>query len=216
MSDATIEPSLHSDEPEGIDPGRTLALTDAVVAIAMTLLALDLKPTLERTASTHRLAVYLGHHLGQYAAFAIAFALIAQYWMAHHQLMRGVRRASPRLMAETLVFLFAITLMPLSTYLTGTYSNPLANSIFAGNIFLVSLTLGLTGETVHRERLDGGTEQWSDRTARRVRSIVTLTIPTVVGVLDWVWGGHAAYLYLLFFALDYPGRLATRRRVRAS
>ena len=46
MSDATVEPVQHSDEAEGVDPGRTLALADAVVAIAMTLLALDLKPTL--------------------------------------------------------------------------------------------------------------------------------------------------------------------------
>lgn len=189
---------------------RAVTLTDGVVAIALTLLALDLKPDLPRSAGSHELAHYLREHAAQYAAFGLAFLIIAQYWLAHHQLMRRVGRATPALHRWTFLFLFGITVAPLTTYLTGNYSNPLASTLFAGNVALVSLSLALLGETVHRQRLDDRTETAAERRSRHVRSAVLLLIPALAGGLVWVVGGGAAWLYLLFLGSGLPGRVAVR------
>jgi uncharacterized membrane protein len=206
------ESSEPSDEMiDGAGPQRSIALTDGVVAIALTLLALDLKPEPTGDHGSRALAHSLYDHAGQYASFAIAFALIAQFWFAHHRITRTVRHASTGLHLLTMVFLFGITLIPLTTYLTGTFGNPLSTTLFAANIAFVTLTLGLLGEHIHRHRLDDRRESDLDRQRRRIRSLCTLLIPGLVAGLAWVIGGDAAWFYFLFAVADVPGRLMTRR-----
>lgn len=177
----------------------------------MTLLALDLKPDLPGGASSAQLADALSDHAGQYLAFLIAFALIAQYWSVHHRLMKTVRRTSSALLRATMLFLLGITLIPLTAYITGAYGNRLATTLFAANIVLVGLALDLIAEVIHHQRLDDVVEPDEVRTRRRLRSVVVLFIPVVVVALSFLLGGAAAWFYFLFYAADLPGALVTRR-----
>ena len=86
---------------------------DAVVAIAMTLLALDLPvPDADSTAA---LAEFVGDHYGEYLSFVISFFVISLYWRGHHRLYRYVTDAPPRLVLLNLLWLLAVILTPYAT-----------------------------------------------------------------------------------------------------
>jgi len=203
MSDDAGTGSLH-------DPHRLTFLTDGVVAIAVTLLALDLKPDLPHGAGSAVLAHDLRVHSGQYVSFALAFWLIARYWMMHHRIMRPVRALDGAAMWATMLFLFAITCLPLTTYVTGTYPSPLATTLFASSLLLASLAVALLDELIQRRGLSRETESAADRVFRRWQMIGAIVVPMIVIALAWVLP-HAEYFFLLARVADVPARIVRRR-----
>lgn len=213
----TDGPTADEDDPG--TPDRMITLTDGVVAIAMTLLALDLRPDVTEVgdaSSSRDLARYFGDHAGQYGAFVLAFAIVAQYWSAHHRLMRGIGRHDAAMVWPNMLFLFGVTLVPLTTYLTGNFSAPLATTIFAGSMVLMSISLALMSEIADHRGLRAHRRDPAERLRVRGREAVTIAVPLAVAVLTWFMPG-SAYLFLLFFVADLPGRwLAGRRAARAA
>ena len=178
----------------------------------MTLLALDLKPDLPTGASSRELGRYLREHGSQYGSFALAFAVIAQFWLTHHRVMNPVRRATRPLVSANLVFLFGITLLPLTTYLQGNYAGSLAVTLFAANILLISLSLAVIRAIVVRHGLDDRHESAVQRLERVTRGATILVIPVLVAGLSWVLGGQATWFFLLFFVPDNVVAVARRLR----
>src|SRR6185437_4006282 len=80
--------------PRGDLPGvdRLLALSDGVVAIAITLLVLQLNvpppATLTNPDSASELAGQLGKGADQLISYVISFYVIAQFWLVHHRIFR--------------------------------------------------------------------------------------------------------------------------------
>ena len=86
--------------------GRLLALSDGVFAIAMTLLALDLRlPDLGAHPSDAQLRHAIGDDWRGYLAFVISFYVVAGYWGVHRRAMRAVTTIDPRLISRTLTLL---------------------------------------------------------------------------------------------------------------
>lgn len=104
-----------------MSPGleRLLIFSDAVIAIAMTLLALDL-PVPEADSPAKLLEALTGEHARQYVAFLIAFALIGGSWMAHQTLFSYVADSNDRLMVLNLIALLGFVLVPWATEALGT------------------------------------------------------------------------------------------------
>jgi uncharacterized membrane protein len=203
---------VHGNGHDEGDNGRFLTLTDGVVAIAMTLLALDLKPDLPSGASSRDLAHYLAVHTGQYLAFLIAFVLIAQYWVVHHQIMRTVTRHDGGLTWANMLFLLGITLLPLTTYIQGNYSTSLGTCLFAVNLLLVGVAALLLSEVIERKGLREPPFD-RDRAVRvRFREVTAMLVMLLVAIAAWVIPGQAAYLFLLLFGSDVPGRIAAGRQ----
>jgi uncharacterized membrane protein len=93
--------------------GRLLALSDGVFAIAMTLLALDLRlPALGTDASDAQLRHALGDDWRGYLAFVISFYVVASYWGVHRRAMHGVRTIDARLVSHTLPLLLLVAALP--------------------------------------------------------------------------------------------------------
>jgi len=92
---------------------RLTIFSDAVVAIAITLLALDLPVPEGDTVSAFWSSVrrYDGH----YAAFLISFMVIAAAWANHHDLFRYARRFDSRLRMLNMAWLLTIVLVPFAT-----------------------------------------------------------------------------------------------------
>lgn len=89
---------------------RLVFFVDAVIAIAMTLLALSLPlPQGSTNAEVLRSALDLRD---EYIAFAISFVVIAAYWRAHHRLFQHVVRLSTRLTTITLCWLLTLVITP--------------------------------------------------------------------------------------------------------
>jgi uncharacterized membrane protein len=94
---------------------RLTFFSDAVVAIAITLLAIELPVPAGDTFSKFWLSVR--HDDGHYAAFLISFAVIAAAWFDHHDLFRYVRGTDARLRLLNVWWLLSIVLNPFATKL---------------------------------------------------------------------------------------------------
>jgi uncharacterized membrane protein len=93
---------------------RVVTFSDAVVAIAITLLALDLPvpgANLGDVAFWH----YLRDHWSAYLAFLISFLVIANHWSTHRKLFRYVCRLNSPLLRVNTVWLMMMILVPFST-----------------------------------------------------------------------------------------------------
>jgi TMEM175 potassium channel family protein len=143
-SEPSQGPPAAEDQDDAGDE-RLITLTDGVVAIALTLLILGIvvpsPDTLRNPDSVSALAGALGHTVDGWISYAISFYMIAQFWLLHRQLFRGVRGGYHDGMAAwNFLFLFTITVMPFTTDLIGKYpENPLPVIILSANLILATL-----------------------------------------------------------------------------
>jgi uncharacterized membrane protein len=94
---------------------RLALFSDAVAAIAITLLAIDLPVPAGNTVSAFWASVQRND--GHYTAFLLSFTVIAVMWSNHHNIFRYLKRADGRLRAINTVWLLAIVLNPFATKL---------------------------------------------------------------------------------------------------
>jgi uncharacterized membrane protein len=121
------------------DLGRIAAFTDGVMAVAITLLVLNLEvPSLDPGQSLGDALVDL---LPSLAAYVLAFALVGRFWVIHHNLFETLLGFDRTLMTLNLLFLALIVLVPFSTDLYDAYtSEPLAAAVLGGTLGLAALT----------------------------------------------------------------------------
>jgi uncharacterized membrane protein len=92
---------------------RLIFFSDAVVAIAITLLALDLHPPGGSTNAEfwHNMRKDLNSYLG----FLISFMVIGGHWFSHHRMFGYVTRLDSRLARWNMLWLLTIVLTPFAT-----------------------------------------------------------------------------------------------------
>lgn len=100
---------------------RVVNLSDAVFAIAMTLLVLTVDVP---DVDSSELAAALITDLPQLGAYALAFVLVASQWYAHRKLFKRLAITEVGLTIINLVFLGLVALVPFPTSMLGSY--PLA------------------------------------------------------------------------------------------
>jgi uncharacterized membrane protein len=199
MSTESRSASEREDLP-GID--RLLTLTDGVVAIAITLLVLQLKvPPLSEVTnpdSAAELAAALGRDSDQLTSYVISFYVVAQFWLVHHRVFRHLAGQREGLAWLNFAFLFTITIMPFTSALLGDYSNnPLAVDIFALNLMLASLATQVTFELGRRRGLMTAGPHDAARRAILLRGEASVLVLAVSMGLAWVNAGNAKYVWLL-------------------
>jgi uncharacterized membrane protein len=99
---------------------RLVFFSDAVFAIAITLLVLDIHipefPHVISIAESWRIFAALAP---SFFAFALSFLVIGRFWMGHHERFRSLRHFHARLMWPNLIYLMAIAFMPFATAFLG-------------------------------------------------------------------------------------------------
>ena len=127
----------------GTDTGRTISFSDAVIAIAITLLALDLKvPQVPESSAAAELPRALLELWPNLFSFALSFWIIGSYWLAHRRTSELVGAYDQRMQLVNLLFLMWIVLMPFSSALIAEYEHQqLPVIIYAVHNMLTSLTL---------------------------------------------------------------------------
>jgi len=125
----------------GVD--RLVYFSDAVFAIAITLLALEIRLPEMHGPTTRELAQALIGLLPHFYGFTISFWIIAVYWLAHH-IFHYIRAYDRRLLVINLLFLMWIVLMPFSASLLGWYASyQLAEVVYFSHLILTSLSMAL-------------------------------------------------------------------------
>lgn len=111
------------DDKTGLD--RIIFFSDAVMAIAITLLVFDLNvPVIV---------------LPRIISFILSFAVIGIHWESHHRTFRNIKKYDRRLIWLNLLYLFFVVLLPFTTRLIG--ADPLVQLV----VILYALNVGLLG-----------------------------------------------------------------------
>jgi uncharacterized membrane protein len=155
---------------------RIIFFSDAVMAIAITLLAIDLKvPEIAASVAATELPRALSDLGPRFMSFLISFFVIGIYWMSHHRYFRFIQRYDGGLIALNLLFLLFIVLMPFIANLFGQYYYlPLGMSIYAAAVAATGLAMGaLWWYASHHHRL---IDEHLDEQFIRARSIA-LAVP---------------------------------------
>jgi uncharacterized membrane protein len=214
-------PASHPQRPEewwsdgGITVERLRMFTDAVFAIAITLLAFNIKlpdlPDAEIEANLPRLLLGLWP---QFLSYAITFSVLGIYWRAYHRVFQHIRRYDGRLFWLNLLYLFWIAFLPFPTSIVGQYGERASAAIFyAVSMAIASLILyGLwlyasRGGRLIEADLD---PRLSDALAHRGLVFPAVFLgSTLVALVN-------PYLAELCWLLIIPGQMLVRRRARRS
>jgi uncharacterized membrane protein len=125
---------------DSVEFARTLAFSDGLFAIAMTLLVVSIAvPTISDTNSVSELADALNDLVPNFVSFFISFAVIGRYWLAHHESISLMQAMDQSFIALNLVYLAFVAFLPFPSALLGEYfDNPLSIVIYATNVGIVS------------------------------------------------------------------------------
>jgi TMEM175 potassium channel family protein len=104
-------------EVEFISAERLIFFSDAVAAIAMTLLAFTLKVPGGTSDHTILDNLWQDQNRLSYLEFLISFMVIGGHWRSHHRLFRYVDRLDSRIITLNMVWLLMIVIIPFATRL---------------------------------------------------------------------------------------------------
>jgi uncharacterized membrane protein len=202
--------------PPSKSPERLVFFTDAVVAIAITLLVLPLAEAVPEAVDQHLgPAELISENQWKIYSFLLSFAVIARLWVVHHRVFEQVKAYSRPLMAANFGWLLAIVALPFPTEMAGTYGNDrFTSSLYIGTILAAAL-FQLTVVLIIRR--DPALRDEDSRLARAPlfdTSINTalLAIAFVVAVLV---SGTGYYMLLLLLLPVIVARFRKRRSAPA-
>lgn len=129
-------------EGHGAGKLRMELFSDAVFAVAITLLVLDLP----LSGVSGSLLQALADRWAAFAAFGISFAIIGCVWVSHFRLLRLVDDADGKVLFTNLAVLLSVVLVPFGTSTMAQFvtrpdrQSHLAAALFAGILVFMSVT----------------------------------------------------------------------------
>jgi uncharacterized membrane protein len=183
---------------------RVLFFSDAVFAIALTLLIVDVGiPTVKDPTSASSMLTALEESGPHLFAFFLGFVLIARYWAAHHRFCAHLNSVDGPFIQLNLAYLALVAFLPFPTGLFGRYlDNPVSTGLFALVLAAVS---GLeVVQFVHARRAAQFTRTLSLPAFRF--GLITSAVPVLVMLLSipiaFVVTRWAPMFWLLIFPVE--------------
>ena len=163
---------------EKVEPDRLNALSDGVIAIALTLLVLGIEIPTDHDFDKNSLVSFLIKLEPGLIAYLTSFLIVAIYWIIHHRIFTVLKYVNQRIIILNLIFLFSISLVPFISKLKSLYR---LDSIVIGIFALTHIITGVILYSVwnyvksHNELLKAPL----DKHKNRYVTIKILTIPLV-------------------------------------
>ena len=124
----------------GHDLDRVVFFSDAVFAIAMTILALSL--SIPARTSDARVAHALREAIPSIVTYVVSFVVIGLNWIAHHRMFRYIRRLDGTSMRLNLASLFFVAFVPFPTAVLGDHGDTTAAVVFyAGTMAVLGIVM---------------------------------------------------------------------------
>ena len=119
---------------------RLVFFSDAVFAIAITLLVIEIHPPhLEQDGADATLQA-LARLMPQIAGFVVSFAVIGAFWAGHHRAFSLAGRIAPGIVRWNLALLGAIAFMPFVTaFMSGNYTKAGPAAVYWGWLVVTGL-----------------------------------------------------------------------------
>jgi uncharacterized membrane protein len=184
---------------------RFVNFSDAVFAIAITLLVLDIRlPAVDATSIRPALLDQLPGMMPNLFAFMLSFAVIGGYWVSHHRFFGSVDRSDARLVWLNLVVLFFVVLLPFPTQIVAEYGDTtLGVVIYAGAMTLTGLSIIALKTYAFRANL---TAPSADMRGAIIRSSITpavFALSVLVAFWSPKWATRMWWIAALaFFVVD--------------
>lgn len=207
----TVE-DVASDRPESVEGGngleRMVFFSDAVVAIAITLVVLPLVDS-ARALDGGPASVFLHRNATGLIAAAISFGVIGGFWREHHRMFSGATGYTHRVMQVNLYWLGGIMAVPVVTVLvvSGTGKDRLALGLYLGVIILVRILLMAAEVLLARAGLLGTQHLGGRMLMRHVvpAGLILAALVTTMVTPDWgMWP-------VVVLVLERPLRLLLTR-----
>jgi uncharacterized membrane protein len=171
---------------------RVEAFSDGVIAIAITLLVLEIH--VPDPAGEGTLASRLGHQWPSYAAYVVSFLTIGIIWINHSAMLRRLVGVDHAILFLNLLLLMTIAVLPFSTALMAAYlkepeGQNLAAVIYGGSFALMSVSffamqryaLGAKARLLH-ESLTPDVRRWVLR--RNAIGLLPYALATLAGIVS--------------------------------
>ena len=134
----------------GTDLERTVFFSDAVFAIAITLLILDIRVSeMPKEQISAQLPSLVFGLWPRFLSFVVSFLVIGSFWMSHHRMFHYIKRYDGRLLWINLFFLMSIVFLPFPTSVLSAGSEPqrFAVAFYAGSVSIAGLLGACIGGT---------------------------------------------------------------------
>ncbi|MGC5255588.1 TMEM175 family protein [Gordonia sp. DT218] len=195
---------------------RLIAFSDAVVAIALTLLVLPLADIPREISEDTTVGDVFSEHMPEIVSFFVSFIVIWVLWRNHHRTMEHFRTYDRVLFELHFVWLLTIVALPFVTAMLDNQYIERANAVYMG-VLAVSI-LSLVSMTAwgarRRELLEPGDdiEPWLRRRSGTV-TFVLLVVAMVIAILYPETGSWPLLLLVLSGAVE---KLLARLRDRTA
>jgi uncharacterized membrane protein len=184
---------------------RIIFFSDAVFAIAITILVLDIKvPDIPPELVSRELPGRLLDLGPKYVSYVISFLVLAIYWQAHHRVFRHITGYDGILLWLNFLFLMAVAFLPFPTSLLGEYSEEQVSVvIYAANAAVASLLLAAISwyATSGHRLVDPSLDDEEEKTRRLQGLAAPVVFLASIGV-SFFSPMAAMYSWLLLIATD--------------
>jgi uncharacterized membrane protein len=176
-----------------VSTGRLESFSDGVIAVAATLLVLNI--TLPTLTSGETLIHGLLAQWPKYAAYVVSFITIGIIWINHHAMISRLREADRAVLILNIVLLMTIAVLPFATSLMaaylkqgGHYAN-LAAGVYSGSFLVMSLAFGTLNRHIlirnaHLLGEDLSAERRRQILARGVAGVLPYALATALAVVS--------------------------------
>ncbi|MEP7254167.1 MAG: TMEM175 family protein [Ferruginibacter sp.] len=193
---------------------RIILFSDAVFAIAITLLIIEIKvPHFDAHPTQQQLADGLWEKLPDFIGFIISFAVIGQFWTSHHRMFGYVKDFNAGLLWLNLFMLFWVVLMPFSTYLNMQYGNlDIVWFWYSMNLALIELSIYFLwkyiGKHKHLSVISNDKEYMRFAYRRSFLVLLIFLAGAVLTLMPWLWMKWISrfMFFFIFPVLSYARR----------
>jgi uncharacterized membrane protein len=201
----------HADEREARGFERFLFFSDAIAAIAITLLILPLVDAVTDAGSDALTVADILQEINwEVFSFLLSFGVILTLWFSHQQIYNGVRTVTSPMMWLGAAWLLAVVFLPFTTALIADHSDEqLTLILYIANVALAIHAMTITTWMLkHRpELLHAGDDIDNDELAASIRTSILITAALVTAIIF----PSVGFLVMGVLALDTPLRKLMER-----
>lgn len=173
---------------ESTETDRLLALSDGVIAIAITLLVLEISvPAIPTGTPAEVLSAVIAQQWHEFFAYVLSFLVIGLYWILHRRVFVHIDRHDRGMLWLNLVFLLFVAFIPYATNVFITYPGQFGVSFYAGMQALTGFSLTLLWGYASRKHLieTGLTSRTVEiQAARFLVSPVVFTLSALIALVN--------------------------------
>ncbi|WP_049995992.1 TMEM175 family protein [Halococcus sediminicola] len=173
---------------ESTETDRLLALSDGVIAIAITLLVLDINiPTIPAGSTVAVLRDLITKQWQEFFAYLLSFFVVGFYWVLHRRVFIHIDRHNRGVLWLNLLFLLFVGFVPYATSMFTAYPDQFGVTFYAGMLALTGFSLTLLwGYASRKELIEEGLTSLTVgiQAARFLASPVVFVLSAIIAMFD--------------------------------